>query len=174
MERKFRPFYAQEQEITSFNSQFKLPGYQLRQGSNYEKSLLVNFLIATYQEFFPEQQDFSHLSQTVEQYFLKDTPLIWVEKGVLPVACLWMGNAIDQVTGDRYSHIFLLYVKPEYRKQGIGTALMKYAENWAKERGDRQLGLQVFTNNQAAFNLYQRLGYIPQSYLMIKSIKEHK
>ena len=32
----------------------------------------------TYQELVPEQ-DFSHLAQTVEQYFSRETPLWWVE-----------------------------------------------------------------------------------------------
>src|SRR5689334_16503666 len=50
------------------------------------------------------------------------------------VACLWMGNAIDQIKGDRHAHIFLLYVAPEHRRRGIARALMQYAENWAKQR----------------------------------------
>ncbi|MBD2343180.1 GNAT family N-acetyltransferase [Anabaena subtropica FACHB-260] len=87
-----------------------------------------------------------------------------------PVACLWMGNAIDQIQGDRHAHIFLLYVLPEHRRRGIATALMQYAENWAKQRGDRQIGLQVFQSNPPALNLYNHLGYQTQSLWMVKSI----
>ncbi|BAY98924.1 GCN5-related N-acetyltransferase [Tolypothrix tenuis PCC 7101] len=148
----------------------------------------------SYQDIFP-QADFSHLAQTVEQYFSSKTPLWWVEeaegaeeaeeaegeKKILspsspssPVACLWVGNAIDQVTGTRHAHIFLLYVLPEYRRRGIGTALMKYVENWANQRGDRQLGLQVFQSNQPALNLYHQLGYQTQSLWMVKSLSTEK
>ncbi|BAB76235.1 GNAT family N-acetyltransferase [Anabaena sp. FACHB-709] len=87
-----------------------------------------------------------------------------------PVACLWMGNAIDQIKGDRHAHIFLLYVVPEHRRRGIATALMQYAENWAKERGDRQIALQVFQSNPPAINLYNHLGYQTQSLWMVKKI----
>jgi ribosomal protein S18 acetylase RimI-like enzyme len=87
------------------------------------------------------------------------------------VACLWLGNAIDQVQGDRHAHIFLLYVMPEYRRQGIGSALMRHAEDWARARGDRQLGLQVFYNNQAALSLYHKLGYQTQSLWMVKPLR---
>ncbi len=87
-----------------------------------------------------------------------------------PVACLWMGNAIDQIKGDRHAHIFLLYVVPEHRRRGIATALMQHAENWAKQRGDRQIGLQVFQSNPAAINLYNQLGYQTQSLWMVKQI----
>lgn len=89
-----------------------------------------------------------------------------------PVACLWAGNAVDQVTGDRHAHIFLLYVHPKHRRRGIGKALMRYVENWARARGDRQLGLQVFQANKAALNLYNHLGYQPQSLWMVKQLSE--
>ncbi len=83
-----------------------------------------------------------------------------------------MGTAIDQIEGDRYPYIFLLYVHPDYRLQGIGTALMQKAEDWARERGDRQVGLQVFVQNQAALRLYEKLGYQPQSVFMVKQFSE--
>jgi ribosomal protein S18 acetylase RimI-like enzyme len=89
----------------------------------------------------------------------------------LTVACLWVGNAIDQVRGDRYAHIFLLYVKPEHRRRGIGTGLMRYVEKWARARGDRQIGLQVFQANTAAVNLYNQFGYQTQSLSMVKNLR---
>jgi ribosomal protein S18 acetylase RimI-like enzyme len=129
----------------------------------------------TYQEMFPEQE-FSHLTRTVEQYLSPDTPLWWVDVdsdtklSTSPIGCLWVGNAIDQVTGIRHPHIFLLYVVPEHRRQGIGTALMTFIEHWAKQRGDRQIGLQVFTSNTPALNLYHHLGYRTESLFMVKSL----
>ncbi|MDK2407885.1 GNAT family N-acetyltransferase [Aphanizomenon sp. PH219] len=173
-----------------------IPGYSLRQGSTLDKALLVKFMQRTYQEQFPNQ-DFSHLAHTVEQYFCRDTPLWWVYKEVgevgevgteilhqlpitdyqSPVACLWVGNAIDQVSGDRHPHIFLLYVIPEYRRKGIGKGLMAYVENWATQKRDvsgkpsyRQIGLQVFVSNTPALNLYHQLGYQEQSLWMVKSL----
>lgn len=162
-------------------SEQPLPKYSLRAGSRLDRALLVKFMQQTYQELFPEQ-DFSHLARTVEQYFSKETPLWWVEhnevaaqhhdKSIQPsiVACLWAGNAVDQVWGDRHAHIFLLYVMPEHRRQGIGTALMHHIENWARNRGDRQIGLQVFLANHNALNLYKKLGYQTQSLWMVKPL----
>lgn len=151
-----------------------LPGYQLRNGSGIDRALLVKFMRLTYQELFPNQ-NFSHLAETVEQYFSKDTPLWWVERSLDTnqlVACLWLGNAIDQVSGDRHAHIFLLYVLPEHRRRGIAKALMNHAEDWARARGDRQMGLQVFQINQPALNLYQQLGYQTQSIWMLKPLRQ--
>ncbi|WP_176428936.1 GNAT family N-acetyltransferase [Nodularia sp. NIES-3585] len=144
-----------------------------------ERSLLVKFMQQTYQDLFP-QQDFAHLARTVEQYFSQETPLWWVDfwgegdSPQSPIACLWVGNAIDQVQGDRHAHIFLLYVVPEHRRRGVGKALMQYVENWAIQRGDRQIGLQVFQSNPAALNLYNHLGYQTQSLWMVKSLQTNK
>ena len=125
----------------------------------------------TYQELAPKQ-DFSHLALTVEQYLSRETPLWWVNlDSNSPVACVWAGNAIDQITGDRIAHIFLLYVAPEHRRRGIATALMSRVETWAKARGDRAIGLQVFQTNTNALNLYNQLGYQTQSLSMVKALK---
>ncbi|PSM50523.1 GNAT family N-acetyltransferase [Chroococcidiopsis sp. CCALA 051] len=162
-----------------------LPGYLIYPGSSSERSLLLQFMQQSYREIFP-QQNFAHLARTVEQYFSKDTPLWWVEESqklkvksqnTIPdsrqkVACLWVGNAVDQVKGDRHTYIFLLYVKPEYRQRGIGKALMRYLEDWARTKGDRQIGLQVFQSNTLALDLYHKLGYQIQSHWMIKTLKE--
>ncbi|MCC5660080.1 GNAT family N-acetyltransferase [Nostoc sp. XA010] len=167
-----------------------LPGYIIRRGSTLERSLLLKFMQRTYDDLFPNE-DFSHLEQTVKQYFSSDTPLWWVEEegeqGEIPlhasfpisnahrpIACLWVGNSIDQVNGNRHAHIFILYVVPEHRRRGIGRALMRYVENWAIQRGDRQIGLQVFQSNKPALNLYNQLGYQTQSLWMVKFLSAEK
>ncbi|MGL5080605.1 MAG: GNAT family N-acetyltransferase [Microcoleaceae cyanobacterium] len=90
----------------------------------------------------------------------------------IPIACLWLGNAIDQVEGDRIAYIFLLYVDPQHRRRGIGSALMQQAEYWARQRGDRKISLQVFSQNQPALNLYQKQGYQVQSLTLQKSLQQ--
>lgn len=158
-----------------------LPGYWIDRSTGLERSLLVKFMQRTYREFYGEDS-FGHLALTVEQYFSPETPLWWVQPQAesasaieskfpqYPVGCLWLGNAIDQVRGDRHTHVFLLYVNPDHRRRGVGSALMRYAETYARHRGDRQIGLQVFQFNQPALNLYEKLGYRPQSIWMVKPL----
>lgn len=161
------------------------PQYRLVPGSGVDRALLVQYMQRTYAELFPGGT-YAHLATVVDQYFSRETPLWWVESdggadletGLIPqprrqpLGCLWLGNAIDQVQGDRHTHIFLLYVVPEQRRRGLGTALVGQAEAWARARGDRQIGLQVFQSNQPALNLYQRLGYQAQSLWMVKSLQD--
>ncbi len=57
-----------------------------------------------------------------------------------------------------------LMVAPDWRRRGIGRALLDAAERWAAERGIRKLELHVFPHNEAAIALYERAGYIREGY----------
>jgi ribosomal protein S18 acetylase RimI-like enzyme len=147
-----------------------IQGYKVRVGSSLDRALLVKFMQKTYQELAPKQ-DFSHLALTVEQYLSRETPLWWVNDSNTPVACLWAGKAIDQITGDRIAHIFLLYVAPEHRRRGIARALMNQLETWAIDKKLGAIELQVFQTNDFAKNLYNQLGYQTRSLSMVKPLK---
>jgi GNAT superfamily N-acetyltransferase len=53
-----------------------------------------------------------------------------------------------------------VFVIPEFRNLGIGTALLEAAERAAAARGDRAVSLAVSTLNSGARRLYARLGYV--------------
>ena len=145
-------------------------GFSLDRGRATDRALLLKFLHRSYREAYPET-GFEHLQNTLRSYFTADTPLWWVRNDAgSPIGCLWLGNSIDQISGDRHSHIFLIYVLPEYRRKGIGSALMQTAEDYARERGDRQITLQVFTSNETAQALYNKRSFQSYSLLMSKSL----
>ena len=150
-------------------------GYQLKIGTKHDRDLLLAYMKLTYQEFYPKQKNFEHLNVTVNQYFSDRTPLWLIEKNSKlnnksTVGCLWMGKAIDQKDGESYAYIFLLFVNPEHRRLGLGKALIQVAENYARDQGNRAIGLQVFVNNQTAMDLYQNSGFEIHSVSMIKPL----
>ncbi|HET9908296.1 MAG TPA: GNAT family N-acetyltransferase [Anaerolineales bacterium] len=53
-----------------------------------------------------------------------------------------------------------LYVAPEGRKQGVGEALIKHAEQFAHETGSRGLFLRTATDNFPAQQLYEKCGWV--------------
>ena len=151
---------------------FEIAGYQLRDGSGKDRALLVKFLGKTYRETTGSDR-LQHLATTVEQHFSPETPVWWVETQAPAsetVGFLWLGNAIDQQQGDRHSYVLAVYVVPEHRRQGIATALLNHAQDWAQARGDRQIGLQVFADNEGAIELYRKLGYQTQSLWLRKPL----
>ena len=120
----------------------------------------------------------THLAETVQRHLSPDSHIWWVidtqtasapagMPGINslfdPAGCLWLTEAIDQRSGDKQAYVFLLYVAEPHRHRGIGTALMQHAQAWAKQKGYRQMSLQVFEDNGAAMRLYQKLGYRSQA-----------
>ena len=76
------------------------------------------------------------------------------------------GRAVGSVSigGGRFQRknslrLFALDVGPEFRRNGIGTALINAVEAIAHDRGLDQVNLEVETNNKDAIRLYRRLGY---------------
>ena len=57
-----------------------------------------------------------------------------------------------------YCELDTIYVLEEYRHQGIGTALLDAACNWAKERNHASLQLMTLGENKDARGFYERAG----------------
>jgi L-phenylalanine/L-methionine N-acetyltransferase len=57
-----------------------------------------------------------------------------------------------------------LMVAVDARRQGVGTALLQAAVDWAREAGVRKLELHVFPWNEAAIALYERFGFEREGY----------
>ena len=70
-----------------------------------------------------------------------------------------------------YGFIGSLGVDEKYRHRGIGTLLIKTAENWCKEHDVGAIELDVFTFNQNAERLYANLGYMEMKRNRLKILK---
>jgi GNAT superfamily N-acetyltransferase len=59
-------------------------------------------------------------------------------------------------TGARTARLHDLFVTPDHRRRGIGSALFLAVKTWAERRGVRYLEWQA---SRAALPFYERLGY---------------
>jgi RimJ/RimL family protein N-acetyltransferase len=57
-----------------------------------------------------------------------------------------------------------LMVAKEYRRRGIGAALLEQAVEWARGNHVEKLELHVFPHNGAAIRLYERMGFEREGY----------
>jgi len=62
---------------------------------------------------------------------------------------------------DEHAHLNLLAVRPGYRKQGIGSALIHWLESSARTAGVFDIRLELRVQNHAAQRFYAKLGYSP-------------
>lgn len=151
--------------------------YCLQVGKKGDRKVLLKMMQHAYQEQRPDAS-LEAIAETMEQLWSEHTPFWLVLEphpqataDPLALGCLWIGAVLDPITGDRCPHVFLLYVDPQYRRRGLGRALMQHGETWAIAQGFRQLGLHVFVENVPAQSLYQDLGYGPQSVILQKTLR---
>lgn len=60
---------------------------------------------------------------------------------------------------DKIIVIHTLAVHPEFKKCGIGKALMEFAESHSREQGMQSIRLDVYENNKPAIKLYEDCGF---------------
>jgi ribosomal protein S18 acetylase RimI-like enzyme len=56
-------------------------------------------------------------------------------------------------------YLYALRMKPHYRRQGLGTKLIRTAEDALRSMGMRVVSIGVAKDNEGARALYERLGY---------------
>jgi aminoglycoside 6'-N-acetyltransferase len=62
-------------------------------------------------------------------------------------------------------------VAPGWRGRGVGTALLRAAEDWARAHGAERMVLDLDVNNTGAQRLYEREGYVVEALAMDKAIE---
>lgn len=71
----------------------------------------------------------------------------------------YVGGCALFVRGDGNGHLSYFNVAPGYRRQGIGSLLIDFAEQYFKSQGVTVFGLNVMKNNTDAIRLYVRKGF---------------
>ncbi len=79
-------------------------------------------------------------------------------------------TATDSVTLEPCGYVTVLALTKEAEGQGIAGRLMAGVEDWARGKGFRLLGLDVFANNRRARSFYAKLGYAEDSLRLTKPL----
>jgi GNAT superfamily N-acetyltransferase len=80
----------------------------------------------------------------------------------------YLERASDYFTQREHGHIGMLAVTEQAGGKGVGSALMRAAEAWARDQGYDRLTLTVFDANHAARAVYEHLGYVPETLRYVK------
>jgi len=58
-----------------------------------------------------------------------------------------------------HGYVGFMYVKPAFRGKRISKFVLDSLKNWAKEKGVKELRLDVYSNNPSAIKAYERFGF---------------
>ena len=107
---------------------------------------------------------FRRLYEEVYQRYKRGEGVMWVaeygQEKIIGQLFISFTSRIP-VRGERTNaaYIYGFRVKPDYRSQGIGSAMMSKVEEDLFVRGYKIVSLNVAQDNPAALRLYRRLGY---------------
>jgi GNAT superfamily N-acetyltransferase len=98
--------------------------------------------------------DGDRVSRTDVEERLISGKFLLAEDGGLALGCVWIKRR-----GER-AYVGLLSVNPSRQGTGLGTRLMRAAEEFARENGCRFMDLQIVNVRTELPGFYRRLGYV--------------
>lgn len=103
--------------------------------------------------------DFEKQKQKIEAVLKDKTQVIFVaESNKKVVGYIHLAN-YDVIYADNFKNCLGLAVDADYKRKGIGSALLKQAEIWAKENGAAGIRLCSGVEREKAHRFYQSQGY---------------
>jgi len=88
-----------------------------------------------------------------------------------PAGFTFLEPAVDYFTGQADGHIGMVAVAETAEGKGVGAALMRAAEDWARRNGYPRLHLNVFAGNDRARRVYERTGYEIETIRYVKKLE---
>ncbi|KZX01570.1 acetyltransferase [Pseudoalteromonas luteoviolacea] len=67
----------------------------------------------------------------------------------------------QSLTHSKHGYLGFMYVSPEFRGQALNQSIIQSLMAWAEPKGICDFYLDVYNDNQAAINAYQKLGFEP-------------
>ncbi len=66
---------------------------------------------------------------------------------------------VPGATQNPVAYVEGIYIKDKYRKQGVGTHLIQFAERWAFEHGCVELASDALLENTASYEFHTKTGF---------------
>ena len=63
----------------------------------------------------------------------------------------------------RHAYLGFMYVRPDYRGQGVNSRILAALRQWAAAQGLTEMRLDVYAANAAAVRAYEKFGFQPHS-----------
>ncbi|NLW70981.1 MAG: GNAT family N-acetyltransferase [Eubacteriaceae bacterium] len=133
------------------------PGYDYpKQIANLfgEYTQMVTRETPGFADYLKQQNYEAELAHPGEKYALPGGYLLIAFKGDKPAGCIALKDL-----GDDNCEMKRLYVREQYRKRGLGTALAKAVIERARQIGYKKMLLDTFDTLGDAVRLYEKLGF---------------
>lgn len=141
----------------------RVPVYEVRKISGDEVDEALELALEVFMEF--EAPDYKPEGAETFGNFIRDEKLInGFKQGLCPIYSAFDGGKIIGMMGMRATktHINLAFVKKEYHRRGVATAIFNYLLE-DRLRDDPELSEITLNSSPYGLPFYLRLGFVPQS-----------
>lgn len=126
---------------------------------------LVTTLFNSYRIFYKQAPDMQLAESFIKARLQNDESVIFValadiDGAEVPAGFTQLYPVLSSVRATKNWLLNDLYVDANFRKQGIGEALIKTAMNFARVDGATYLKLETAVDNFTAQSLYEAIGFI--------------
>jgi len=130
-----------------------MPAYTLRQANDFDVDAIVTLVNRAFavEEFFRTGQRTDH--SNIREMMRHGPFLLLTEHDTL-IACAYV-----TLNGDRI-YIGMLAVDPAQQKSGIGSRMMREAEDFGRRAGCKFADLRVVSVRPELPQIYSKLGYV--------------
>ena len=130
---------------------------------NLSEANLVIGLFDKYRVFYKKDSDIDLADRFIKTRLANNESVIFVAlKGDQPVGFTQLYPKYSSVSAVKNWILNDLYVESNYRKQGIGEAMIKTAMEFARADGAAYVQLETAVDNYSAQSLYEGLGFQKQ------------
>lgn len=131
--------------------------YKIRRAVPGDEPRIRELFIEMLQTIYHTEEVEGYEPGFLDRYWNKTEDRIWVAEDDSVIA--FLSEEVHREDEADYIYLDDLSVTKEYRDQGIGSALIHEAENYAQDIGLKPILFHVEKSNTNAFRLYERLGY---------------
>ena len=101
---------------------------------------------------------------------MRGQALLIAEDAGRPAGFAFLEHHTDYFTADRHGHLGMIAVTDAAEGHGVGAALLRAAEDWARAQGYAKLTLNVFDGNARARRAYERAGFEMETIRYVKGL----
>ena len=125
-----------------------------------EDSEKIGEVFDLYRQFYKKDPDKIISIEYIKQRLTnKESTIFFVEEDNVCIGIVQLYVTFDSLELSKKIILYDLFVRPEYRKKGIGAMLMDASKDFAENNGITGIELSTAISNGTAQRLYESLGY---------------
>lgn len=118
----------------------------------------AEILFSEYEYSLPFELDFQDFDKELRElpgkYSEPSGAIVIAFESIIPIGCIALRKIEDNIC-----EMKRLYIKPEYRRKGLGRQLVQEIINIAIDKGYKSMRLDTLESMEGAVDLYRSLGF---------------